>query len=143
MAKVIVKWKNRQREFAIDYNIGDVVKITNYGTRWASQEYTFNNTTFICHNGIPFNLEDEYLKMPYFILNACILDLEWKIIDIGYMSIPRTADRLLRNRLVIRLRDRQYHNMLFVYNPFNMNHHMKVVRTTKRYVEEYVINLND
>ena len=143
MVKVIVKWKNKQKEFAIDYNIGDVVKITNYGTRWASQEYTFNNTTFICHNDIPFNLEDEYLKMPYFTLNKWIRDLEWKIIDIGYMSIQGALDRLLKQTLVIRLRDRQYHNMLLVYNPFHMNHDMEVVRTTKRYVEEYVINLNN
>ena len=137
MVKVIVKWKDRQREFAIDYNVGDVVKITNYGSRCASQRYTLNSTIFICHNDIPFNLEDEYLKMPYYR----IPDLEWKIIDIGY-TVPIASDKLFRQTLVIKLRDRQYHNMLFVYNPFEKNHNMKVVRTTRSYVEEYIININ-
>jgi hypothetical protein len=82
--------------------------------------------------------------MPYLTLNERIPDLEWKIIDIGYMSMLGTVgDKLSRHRLVIRLRDRQYHNMLFVYNPFERYHDMEVIRKTKSYVEKYVINLKD
>jgi hypothetical protein len=80
--------------------------------------------------------------MPYFTLNKWIPDLEWKIIDIGYMS-PNVEDKLIKQTLVIRFRDRQYHNMLFVYNPFERNNDMEVIRKTKSYVEKYVINLKD
>ena len=141
--KVIVKWKGRQKEFVIFYNIGDVVIITNYGARWASQGYTFNNTTFTCHNDIPFNLDDEYLKLSYFTLNELIPDLEWKIIDIGYFVNQEVVDKLFKETLVIRLRDRQYHNMLLLYNPIERDGDMKVVRKVKSHVEEYVINLKD
>ena len=140
--KVIVKWKNQTRIFNIEYNVGDVVKIVDYGSRWACQERVFLNTTFPIR-GVPFDAENEIIKTDYSILNVRCSNLAWKIVDIGYyVKQDNTDDKLLKNTLVIRLRDRERHEMLFVYDSYDSTHDIVVIRKAKKQLEEYIINLD-
>ena len=59
--RVIVKWKNQTRTFNIEYNVGDIVKIVDYGSRWADQKRVFLNTTFPIR-GVPFDGANEIIK---------------------------------------------------------------------------------
>lgn len=81
--KVIVKWKNHTRIFNIEYNVGDIVKIVDYGSRWADQKRIFLSTTFPIR-GVPFDAENEIIKTDYATLNVRYSNLAWKIVDIGY-----------------------------------------------------------
>lgn len=140
--KIIVKWKNQTRTFNIEYNVGDIVKIVDYGSRWADQKRIFLSTTFPIR-GVPFDGENEIIKTDYKILNDRYSNLAWKIVDIGYyVREGNTDDKLLKTTLVIRLRDRERHEMLFVYDSYDSTHDMVVIRKAKKQLEEYIINLN-
>ena len=140
--KVIVKWKNHTRTFNIEYNVGDIVKIVDYGSRWASQKKIFLNTTFPIR-GVPFDAENEIIETDYATLNVKYSNLAWKIVDIGYYVMEgNTDDKLLKSTLVIRLRDRERHEMLFVYDSYDSTHDMVVIRKAKKQLEEYIINLD-
>ena len=140
--RVIVKWKNQTRTFNIEYNVGDIVKIVDYGSRWADQKRVFLNTTFPIR-GVPFDGENEIIKTDYEILNVRCSNLAWKIVDIGYyVREGNTNDKLFKNTLVIRLRDRERHEMLFVYSCLENFHDMVVIRKAKKQLEEYIINLD-
>ena len=139
--KVIVTWEDKTRVFDIDYNIGDVVKVTNYGDRYADQAIVFSRSIFPIKDK-PFNPNNEVLKTCYLTCNERYYDLEWKIIDIGYVVPEHNSNKLSKNSLVIRLIDRRFREMLFVYDPIDINHGMKVLRKAKKEVDEYVININ-
>lgn len=140
--KVIVKWKNQTRTFNIEYNVGDIVKIVDYGSRWANQQLIFPNTTFPIR-GVPFDAENEIIKTDYKRLNIRCSNLAWKIVDIGYyVREGNTNDKLVKSALVIRLRDRERHEMLFVYDSYDSTHDMVVIRKAKKQLEEYIINLD-
>jgi hypothetical protein len=140
--KVIVTWEDKTRVFDIDYNIGDVVKVTNYGDRWSNQDRVFQCTTFPI-KGVPFDEENEIVKTSYDDLNETCKNLEWKIVDIGYyVRQGNTSDKLQRHTLVIRLRDRFWHELLMVYDNLDIDHAMKIVRKSKKEIDEYVININ-
>lgn len=145
--KVIVKWENSpfksigEREFYIEYSIGDIIQVTNYGDRYADQAIVFPKTIFPIKNK-PFNPNNEVLKTYYTTCNEIYRNLEWKIIDIGYVVSENIPNKLSKNSLVIRLIDRRFREMLFVYDPRDINHGMKVLRKSKKEDDEYVININ-
>ena len=145
--KVIVKWENspsqinKIREFDIEYSIGDIIQVTNYGDRYADQAIVFSRSIFPIKDK-PFNPNNEVLKTYYLRCNERYHDLEWKIIDIGYVVPEYNPNKLSKNSLVIRIIDRRFREMLFVYDPRDVNHGMKVLRKSKKEVGEYVININ-
>lgn len=92
---------------------------------------------------MPFDAENEIIKTDYEILNVRYSNLAWKIVDIGYYVMEgNTDDKLLKSTLVIRLRDRERHEMLFVYDSYDSTHDMVVIRKAKKQLEEYIINLD-
>lgn len=139
--KVFVTWQDKIRVFDIDYDIGDVVKVTNYGDRWSNQGHVFQCTTFPI-KGVPFDDQNEVVKTPYDYLNDTWKDVTWKIADIGYyVREGNTLDKLGRRTLVIRLRDRFWHELLLVYDESDNDHAMKIVRKSKKELKEYRIDL--
>lgn len=145
--KVIVKWENspwestNKREFDIEYSIGDIIQVTNYGDRYADQANVFCRSIFPIKDK-PFNHNNEVLKTSYLTCNERYHDLEWKIIDIGYVVPEYVPNKLSKNSLVIRLIDRRFREMLFVYDIRDHNHGMKILRKSKKEADEYIININ-
>lgn len=145
--KVIVKWENspsqlnKIKEFDIEYSIGDIIQVTNYGDRYGDQAIVFSRAIFPIKDK-SFNSNNEVLKTYYLTCNKIYHNLEWKIIDIGYVVSENIHDKLSKNFLVIRLIDRSFREMLFVYDSRDVNHGMKVLRKSKKEVDEYVININ-
>ena len=145
--KVIVKWENspwdanKIKEFDIEYSIGDIIQVTNYGDRYADQAIVFSRSIFPMKDK-PFNPNNEVLKTYYIKCNEIYHNLEWKIIDIGYILPEYNINKLSKNSLVIRLIDRRFREMLFVYDLRDVNHGMKVLRKSKKEADEYIININ-
>ena len=140
--QIVVQWKKNYKTFNIEYNIGDVVKVTDYGHRWAFQETVSKSTTYV-KEGIPFDARNEMVKLPYDVLNEEYNDLPWKIVNVGYyIDKGNLIDKLRRTTLVIRLRDRQFHEILMCYNSISYYNGMKVIRKAKKPSEEYIINLD-
>ena len=137
--KVVVEDKLNHRDFDIEYTIGDIVKVTEYGDRWAAQEKVFSGTVFPIAN-VPFNGKHEVSETSYLECNEVFHDLEWKITDIGYF-VGNSNDKLSERRLVIRLIDRFKREMLMVYDSIDYDHSLKVVRKSKKEIEEYTINI--
>jgi hypothetical protein len=140
--QIVVQWKKNYKTFNIEYNIGDVVKVTDYGHRWAFQETVSKSTTYV-KEGIPFDARNEMVKLPYDVLNEEYNDLPWKIVNVGYyIDKGNLIDKLRRTTLVIRLRDSQFHEILMCYNSISYYNGMKVIRKIKKPSEEYIINLD-
>ena len=92
--------------------------------------------------GVPFDDQNEVVKTPYEYLNDTWKDVTWKITDIGYyVREGNTLDKLGRRTLVIRLRDRFWHELLLVYDDLDIDHAMKIVRKSKKELKEYRIDL--
>ena len=66
-------------------------------------------------------------------------NLEWKVVDVGYFF---TEGNWRKETLIIRLRDRLNHEMLFVYDRRDVEHGLKILRKAKNTVNEYNINVN-
>lgn len=125
-------------KFNIEYSIGDVVKVEKYGLRWAEQDWVFKNAVFPIKD-VPFDSENDILTTPYDICNERYKNLEWKVVDVGYLF---TENDYAKSTLIIRLRDRLNHEMLFVYNRMDKEHGLKILRKAKNTVNEYNININ-
>lgn len=135
MAGIIVTETNK---FNIEYSVGDIVKVEQYGDRWADQDRVFENAVFPIKD-VPFNAKNEILTTPYDICDEKYKNLEWKVVDVGYFF---TEGKWIKETLIIRLRDRLNHEMLFVYDRRDMEHGLKILRKAKNTVNEYNINVN-
>lgn len=126
----------------IPYSIGDIVVVTNYGSRAADQLGVFRKTVFPSKN-VPFCYDKPVMKTDYKICNTIFKDLQWKIIDIGvFKRITEgvTIDRILRfpsNYFAVRLRNRNKGEILLC--GFDG---LKLIRNGKRRCDYYVININ-
>lgn len=140
--QIVVQWKKNYKTFNIEYNIGDVVKVTDYGHKCALQEIVSKSTTYVKED-MQFNARNEMAKLPYEVLNEQYNDLPWKIVNVGYyVEKDNHINKLRNNTLVIRLRNRQFHEILMVYNSISYYNGMKVIRKAKKQSEEYIINLD-
>ena len=129
-------------ELNIPYSIGDVVVVTNYGSRAADQLGVFKKAVLPSKN-VPFCCDKYVMITDYKSCNTIFKDLQWKIIDIGVFKritegIP--IDRILRcpsNYFVVRLRNRNKGEILVCgYD------RLELIRKGKKQYNYHVININ-
>lgn len=126
----------------VPYSIGDIVVVTNYGSRAADQLGMFKRIVFPTKN-VPFCCDKHVMETDYTICNTVFEDLQWKIIDIGVIKRITegiTIDRILRfpsNYFVVRLRNINKGEILVCgYDG------LELVRKGKKQYNYHVININ-
>lgn len=136
---VTVNKKGESKTYDVIFSIGDVVKVTNYGGRYANQQFTGSSSSFV-HDGKKLYLDHEISTTDYELCNVMFSDIEWKIIDVGYY----VGNYFPRREIMLLLRNREKKDMLFVYDPREPDeeHDLKVVRKSKKEIENYTVNIN-
>lgn len=126
----------------VPYSIGDIVVVTNYGSRAADQSGVFKRTVLPSKN-VPFCCDKHVMKTDYTVCNTIFKDLQWKIIDIGVFKRITggiTIDRILRfpsDYFVVRLRNRNKGEILVCgYDG------LELIRKGKKQYNYHVININ-
>lgn len=114
----------------VDYSIGDIVKITDYGSRAAEQNRTCDKVQFPLTNSMPLNIDNDIVHSTYHKCNEIYSGMEWKIIDIGYHN---------SHTLLFRLRNRGKDDLIFIYDCHDKTHDLKRVRKAKKDVVEHTI----
>jgi len=118
------------RYIDVDYSIGDIVKIIDYGSRAAQQNIICNKVQFPLTNSMPLNIDNEIVHSTYHKCNEIYSGMEWKIIDIGLCNF---------HALLFRLRNRRKDDLIFVYDCHDKTHDLKRVRKAKKDVVEHTI----
>lgn len=126
----------------VPYSIGDIVVVTNYGSRAADQLGVFKRTVLPSKN-VPFCCDKHVMETDYTICNTVFEDLQWKIIDIGVfkrITEAFTIDRILKfpsQYFVVRLRNRNKGEILVCgYDG------LELIRKGKKQYNYYLININ-
>ena len=126
----------------VPYSIGDIVVVTNYGSRAADQSGVFKRIVLPSKN-VPFCCDKHVMKTDYTVCNTIFKDLQWKIIDIGvFKRITEgiTIDRILKfpsQYFVVRLRNRNKGEILVCgYDG------LELIRKGKKQYNYYLININ-
>lgn len=120
---MIVTLKSKTIE--LPFSIGDIVRVYDYGNRYTYQREVFNGTTFTITSK-DFNHPNEISETPYFKCNEIYATHEWKIIDVGIFNSSY--------KLVLRLKDREFREMLFTYYISDNEHGFYTIRHAKKQV---------
>ena len=62
--------------YDLPFSIGDIVRVTDYGDRFADQKYTAENSTF-AQKGLTVNFEHEISKTNYLECDKKFSSVEW------------------------------------------------------------------
>ena len=116
----------KDKTIVLPFSIGDIVRVYDYGYRYACQRKVFDGTTFAITSK-NFNYPNEISEMPYLRCNEIYATHEWKIIDVGIFG-PSYC------KLALRLRDREFREMLFTYGIFDEEHGFYTIRHAKKQV---------
>lgn len=120
---MIVTLKGKTIE--LPFSIGDIVRVYDYGNRYSYQREVFNDTTFTITSK-DFNHPNKISETPYSLCNEIYVTHQWKIIDVGVFNSSC--------KLVLRLKDREFREMLFTYNIFDGEHGFYTIRRAKKQV---------
>jgi hypothetical protein len=115
----------------LQFSIGDIVRVYEYGNRFACQRKVFDGTKFTITSK-DFNHPNKISETPYMKCNEIYAAHEWKIIDVGIFDSTC--------KLVLRLKDREFCEMLFTYDTFEKYHGFYTIRRAKNQV--YSINFS-
>lgn len=105
------------------YSIGDIVRVIDYGSRVANQEYAIKvyGKLFSLTSDLPFNLNNEINNTDYDSCNDKYTNVEWKIIDFFVVS---------QVGIILRLRTRTKDDMLLAYRKWDRS--LQLVRKAKK-----------
>jgi hypothetical protein len=103
----------------MEYSIGDIVKVNDYGKRVAEQVRVSN--AFKSKLTLPLNLDNKFTNTSYIMCNQLYVNQEWKIIDI--IKICNGT------MLMLRLRTRNREDM-FIITDHNSTY-LRLVRKSK------------
>jgi hypothetical protein len=106
----------------MEYTIGDIVKVIDYGSRVANQEFVFinNKSRFGLTSETPLNIDDIINVTPFKICNSKYANVEWKIVD----------STIVYGQILLRLRNRNKGEMLFIYDKRDAN--LRLVRKARK-----------
>ena len=134
---VTVVKENEFETYDLPYSIGDIVRVTEFGDRFAEQKYTAEHSTFT-QKGLTVNFEHEINKTNYLICNNKFSSVEWRVVDVGYLL----NDCFPRREVAVLLRTREKLDMFFVFSNYDRKHGLEIVRKAKKQIENYTININ-
>ena len=119
----------------VDFSIGDIVKITNYGSRAANQASCARDALF--PTGGTVNLDEVIVRTEYRKCNELYHSIWWKIVDVGFLksNTPRS-----NGSVVLRLMNRTKGELIFIYDPRDSKHDIALVRKSKKQIDNYSIN---
>lgn len=123
--------------YVLPFSIGDIVRVTDYGDRFADQEYTAEHSTFT-QKGLTVNFKHEISRTNYLICNNKFSSVEWRVVDVGYLL----NDCFPRREVVVLLRTREKLDMFFVFTNHDREHGLKIIRKAKKQIKNYTININ-
>jgi hypothetical protein len=134
---VTVNKKGETATYDLPFSIGDIVRVTEFGDRFAEQKYTAEHSTFT-QKGLTVNFEHEINKTNYQICNNKFSSVEWRVVDVGYLL----NDCFPRREVAVLLRTREKLDMFFVFSNYDRKHGLEIVRKAKKQIENYTININ-
>jgi hypothetical protein len=134
---VTVNKKGETATYDLPFSIGDIVRVTEFGDRFAEQKYTAEHSTFT-QKGLTVNFEHEINKTNYQICNNKFSSVEWRVVDVGYLL----NDFFPRREVAVLLRTREKLDMFFVFSNYDRKHGLEIVRKAKKQIENYTININ-
>ncbi len=132
---IVTKWGAQSRD-KLEFSIGDIVKITDYGCRFANQVSVSKDIVFPL--GGEIYLDEQIIHTQYKKCNEVYGSMEWKIIDVGYFSNTIITKQ---RSFGIRLRNRKKGELLFAYDPSEKEHGLSLVRKAKKQVGTYYVNI--
>jgi hypothetical protein len=134
---VTVNKREETATYDLPFSIGDIVRVTEFGDRFAEQKYTAEHSTFT-QKGLTVNFEHEINKTNYQICNNKFSSVEWRVVDVGYLL----NDFFPRREVAVLLRTREKLDMFFVFSNYDRKHGLEIVRKAKKQIENYTININ-
>jgi hypothetical protein len=134
---VTVVKENEFETYDLPYSIGDIVRVVDYGDRFADQEHTYSRSTF-AQKGFKLNLRHEISETMYLECDKKYSSVEWRVVDVGYFL----GDTFPRRDVMVLLRTREKLDMLFVFSNLDREHGLEIVRKAKKQIENYTININ-
>ena len=134
---VTVNKRGETATYDLPFSIGDIVRVTDYGDRFADQKYTAEHSTFT-QKGLTVNFEHEISKTNYLACDKKFSSVEWKVVDIGYLL----AGTFPRREVAVLLRTREKLDMFFVFSNDDIEHGLEIIRKAKKQIENYTININ-
>jgi len=100
---ICVTKKEENKVLRMEFSIGDIVKVKDYGTRFVDQEYVSRN--FVFPKKIDFNLDKKVSSTDYNTCNNWYDNMEWIIVDVGLPYISYASSASIYD-IGIRLRNR-------------------------------------
>lgn len=134
---VTVNKRGETATYDLPFSIGDIVRVTKYGDRYADQKYTAEHSTFT-QKGLTVNFEHEINKTSYLTCNNKFSSVEWRVVDVGYLL----TDTFPRREVAVLLRTREKLDMFFVFTNYDEEHGLEIIRKAKKQMENYTININ-
>jgi hypothetical protein len=134
---VTVNKKGVTATYDLPFSIGDIVRVTEFGDRFAEQKYTAEHSTFT-QKGLTVNFEHEINKTYYLTCDKKFSSVEWRVVDVGYLL----TDTFPRREVAVLLRTREKLDMFFVFTNYDEEHGLEIVRKAKKQIENYTININ-
>jgi len=119
----------------VDFSIGDVVRITDYGSRAANQASCARDTLF--PTGRTVNLDEVIVNTEYHKCNELYHSMWWKIVDVGCFKSDIPTNN---SRVILRLMNRTKGELIFIYDPRETKHDIALVRKSKKQIDTYDIN---
>jgi hypothetical protein len=102
----------------MEYSIGDIVKVNDYGKRAANQ---VGISKAVKHKlTLPLNLDNKFTNTSYTICNQLYVNQEWKIIDII---------KTRHSTIILRLRTRNKEDMFIIAD--HNSTYLRLVRKSK------------
>lgn len=136
MEVIVTKYGIQTKDY-LEFSIGDIVKITDYGCRIAIQVSASKDVVFPL--GEETYLDEEIVHSDYHRCNELYGSMEWKIADVGCFKQTIVSKP---HRLILKLRNRKKGELLFVYDPSEREHGLSLVRKTKKQVGTYYVNID-
>ena len=134
---VTVNKRGETATYDLPFSIGDIVRVTEYGDRFADQKCTAKHSTF-AQKGLTVNFEHEINKTSYLTCNSKFSSVEWRVVDVGYYL----TDSFPRREVVVLLRTRDKLDMFLVFSNYDRKHGLEIIRKAKKQIENYTININ-
>jgi hypothetical protein len=131
---ICVTKKEENKVLRVEFSIGDIVKVKDYGTRFVDQEYVSRN--FVFPKKIDFNLDKKVSSTDYLTCNNSYDNMEWIIVDVGLPHISYASNASVYD-IGIRLRNK-YKGELLIKSVDGLS----LVRKGKKQIETYDINMN-
>ena len=130
--------KNGEEVYCYDvpFSIGDIVTIVSYGHRYCDQDKSYKMSSF--YKGDKLNWGD-FAKTDYCILDECFKKAEWKVLDIGTVSVVRKGVKPIF--LGVKIINRVKEEMMIQYDAREPDKCFNVVRPNKKQYDKYVIEL--